>query len=113
LTLNYIYTSPNPLSAPADNTIGHGSCMMSKIAGKTIGVARNAQVFTTVIDYNNFIYENFLDGILKVYDHIVANGNGKKAVVNMSVGFQLVVQVNQSFINKLGQFSPLGVVPPG
>jgi hypothetical protein len=90
-----IFTFPHPPTNPRVNDQPpvsgpgyHGTSMMARMAGKTVGLARKATITFTVINHEKYIYENFLDGLMKIHDDIRSKGRGKKAVVNMSVNFQ-------------------------
>jgi hypothetical protein len=76
-----------------DNKPGfHGSCMMAKMVGKTLGTARKATVSHTVINFEKSIYEHFLDGLMRVHDTIRKAEHGHKAIVNLSLNFQTFAQ---------------------
>ena len=75
--------------------------MLTKIAGRTRGIARRSTIFLTRIDALTYINENWLDGLQMVYDHIIANDYQGKAVVNMSIKFK---SMNQGWINRFGMF---------
>ncbi|KAF1959588.1 subtilisin-like protein [Byssothecium circinans] len=68
----------------------HGTCMMAIMAGKTLGTARKATITFTAIDYQKYVYEHFIDALLKVYDDIKSKENGEKAIVNMSLSFLIL-----------------------
>jgi hypothetical protein len=103
--INKIYTSPNPVPAGAwqDNARWHGTCMIAKAAGKSIGIARNVDaVYVTMIPYERYISENFLDGLMKIYDDIAATpGKASKSIINMSV-LWYNNQISLQWKNKLG-----------
>jgi hypothetical protein len=109
-----LYPGPNAASTPGDMPMqdpnngmsrgGHGSAMLSKIGGKTLGVAPKITPVLTVIPAATSVYENFLYGLSKIYDHAVANVLRGKAVVNMSINFK-TTKVNQGFINRFRKFS--------
>jgi hypothetical protein len=67
---------------------GHGTCTIGKIIGKTIGLARQAEVVATSIKVDERMNESFLDGLVQIYNAIIARGTGKggtaSAVVNIS-----------------------------
>jgi hypothetical protein len=93
----------NPYN-PGDG--GHGSCMLSKIAGTTLGVAKRITPIMTVINPNLFINENYLDGLQKIYDHIIENGNQGKSTLSMALNFKTPT-LSQGWINRFGMlFSP-------
>lgn len=89
----------NPLSPG-----GHGSCMLSKIAGKTLGSAKKITPILTRIDPATAYFEDFLDGLQMIYDHVIANGNKGKAVINMSLNFK-TSDVPQGWVNRFGKLS--------
>lgn len=77
--------------------------MISKMAGATLGVARKANVYATVMDRQMWIYENYLDGLWKIYDNIIATqSTSPRNVVNMPWNFPLSY-TGQDFVNKVGE----------
>ncbi|KAF2125602.1 glycoside hydrolase family 55 protein [Dothidotthia symphoricarpi CBS 119687] len=93
-----ILVEPYPPTVVGDNPSGgtkpgfHGTCMLAKMAGKSLGSARKATVSFTAINYEKSVYEHFIDALLKVHDDIAKNSRGKKSVVNMSLSFQVFQQ---------------------
>lgn len=64
--------------------------MAAKLGGNTLGIARAAQeIVITVINWDNYINDSFLDGLLRIYDDIVAKGRQKTSVVNLSIAGKL------------------------
>ncbi|KAK5653721.1 hypothetical protein OQA88_8752 [Cercophora sp. LCS_1] len=85
LAIEYLYPAPNPVSSVRENDQKrHGTKCMSKAVGKTVGVARRTTLVQTVINFDVYIMDMFLDGLLKMHEDIRAKGRGRKAVLNIS-----------------------------
>jgi hypothetical protein len=82
---------------------GHGSCMLSKIAGATLGVAKKITPIITVINSQAYIDENFLDGLQMIYDHVIANGNQGISTVSMSINVKSQ-DITQGWIARFGMY---------
>ncbi|KAK6339873.1 hypothetical protein TWF718_009262 [Orbilia javanica] len=71
----------------------HGTIVTSKVAGKITGAAQKAKiVFIETGDgrsIDTFEPEGWIDGLLRIYDHIKSVNNGKNCIVNISFGFGL------------------------
>jgi hypothetical protein len=87
---------------PSTGKGGHGSSMLSKIAGKQCGTAKKVTPVLTRIG-NIHIYETWLDALTRIYDHVVANNN-RGATLSMSLNFKQQ-NVNQGWINRFGKLS--------
>ena len=65
---------------------GHGTCMVSRVAGIVCGSAKKAEItvvrYTDKNGYSNT--ESAIDGLVKVFDDLEDHQAGKSAVVNMS-----------------------------
>jgi hypothetical protein len=80
--------------------------MVSKVGGNTIGIARRGQIWSTVIDYDNYITEHFLDWLMRIYDNIVRLGQNGKAVVNLSLSFAYPDRVSYGWIEQFRELLP-------
>lgn len=81
-----IYPGPFPVSDYLENDPKrHGTKCIAKMAGRNLGLAKNARVSATIIDFDASYYEHFLDALAKIYDDIYVRSRGKMAVVNMSM----------------------------
>ncbi|KAI9820804.1 MAG: hypothetical protein M1827_005175 [Pycnora praestabilis] len=87
--IDWIWAGPAPDTGKKDDTSGHGTCMLSKVIGSGVGVAKNAKsTMVSIADYNgNTNIESIIDALVKVYDDIALNGYGGQAVVSMSLVF--------------------------
>jgi len=85
----------------------HGTCMLSLIIGRTVGIARNAKPIIVRVNPDRYLPESFLDGLSRVYDHILANGNQGKAVVNLSFNFK-EENINLGLKRQLGMYIMIG-----
>ncbi len=96
MTIRPLRTQPNTLATVwNDKTGGHGTCTVAKLAGKTLGVARRAaEIVVTVINYNDYIQEHFLDGLLNIFDDIHGRRE-KSSVVNLSIQGNLATATNR------------------
>lgn len=83
-----------------DDKFGHGTCVLSKLAGPKYGVAKNVNIVVVKMqaerpkDGNGkaifAIYgATYLDAIRSVIDDIKSNKRQGKAVINMSFGFPI------------------------
>jgi hypothetical protein len=72
------------------NKPGHGTCVAAKVIGKTVGLAKNANMVVTRMNTDEMINETWLDGLLKIHDAILAKGTRQggtaSAIVNLSIG---------------------------
>ena len=80
---------------------GHGSCVVSRIAGATYGIAKqsNIVIVKVAIVNNELPSSEVLNGLIMIYDDIIAKGLKGKAVVNLSLGGKSVA--NYLLDNKL------------
>ncbi|KAK6352190.1 hypothetical protein TWF730_009020 [Orbilia blumenaviensis] len=79
---------------PFAASASHGTCMVSKIAGKVTGLAGDAEiVFVEVLSGRGFarlyILSDVIDGILKIYDHIKRRKVKRNNVISLSMGIYL------------------------
>ncbi|EFQ31682.1 subtilase [Colletotrichum graminicola M1.001] len=73
-----------------DDKNGHGSCVQSLVNGPLFGVAKAADIVIVKLGAR-FTLDNILFGLLLVYQDVIKNKLQGKAVVNMSLGSQLLV----------------------
>jgi hypothetical protein len=66
----------------------HGTLCLSKAVGKTVGIARKASVVSTVWNFETYIQEHWLDGLVKIHQDIYVKGRGAKSVVNLSIAIK-------------------------
>lgn len=84
-----LYPGPFPASDYLSNDPKrHGTKCIAKMAGKNLGLAKKATVSATIIDFDTFYFESFLDGLVKIYDDIYVRARGKMAVVNLSISIR-------------------------
>lgn len=113
LNIRYLYTRPRGRTTPNDSPVGHGTCVVAKIGGRTLGIAREAtEMVVTVLNFGDYISESWLDGLRMVYDDIKAKKLEKTSVVNLSISLELksdggTTGVSQAMINKMGKFKVL------
>jgi hypothetical protein len=74
--------------APPGRIGYHGTRMLSKMVGSTVGLARRATPIITVIPYDTYIIEHFIDALQLVYTSILEGDRGPQSVVNMSLNFK-------------------------
>ncbi|KAK4187709.1 glycosyl hydrolase [Podospora australis] len=93
-----LYPGPYRASGWFDNDDKrHGTACLSKMFGKTYGVARKATVYATTWDFNQGIYEHYLDALALVHSNIVSNpGRGSKSVINLSIAIE-AVQISDAY----------------
>lgn len=72
----------------------HGSCVAAKVIGKTVGLARKAQVVVTQLDYDNFSDDTWIDGLRLILDDIITKGRVKTAIVNFSIASAIMALTN-------------------
>ncbi|KAG4428636.1 hypothetical protein IFR05_015880, partial [Cadophora sp. M221] len=113
LNIRYLYTHPRVRTTPNDTPRGedkpggHGTCVTAKVGGKTVGVARKAaEIVITVVNFEESLAENFLDGLLMVYDDIKEKKREKTSVVNISQQWPLKANspkagISQAMIAKM------------
>ncbi|KAK2846342.1 hypothetical protein FQN49_005817, partial [Arthroderma sp. PD_2] len=84
------YIWPEPKSVPHEerdfNPKFHGTGVLSRAVGRTVGIARKASVVVVVKsnkDGRSTIY-NFIDALLKTYDDITEHHPNGKVVINLS-----------------------------
>jgi hypothetical protein len=76
--------------------------MIAKAAGKTLGIARNAHIHITVVPRPQYLQENFLDGLLRIYDDIAGTtGRAEVSIVNFSVNWPSD-QISENFATAFG-----------
>ncbi|KAH7407387.1 glycosyl hydrolase family 71-domain-containing protein [Cadophora sp. MPI-SDFR-AT-0126] len=97
-----IFTGPHIASTSDDGPWGHGSCILSLMVGKQLGLAKKANAFASVITRDGYINENFLDGLSKFYDHIIDNNKQGQAVVNMALSFTRGRGVSDEWVDRFG-----------
>ena len=73
-------------TGPQDNK-GHGTCMLSRISGKQFGTSKLVKPVISVINYPA-PPEAFLDGLKRMFDHVINNKNQGKAVLSMSLNWK-------------------------
>jgi subtilisin family serine protease len=81
-----------PLQLEETDEDGHGSCVISKVSGPRLGVAKNANI--TVVKFaaehdGRIWFSSLLDSLYLVCRDVVAGGLQGKAVVNLSWGIPL------------------------
>ena len=81
--------------------------MLSKIAGIQCGTAKKITPVLTRISETNIV-ENYLDGLQRIYDHVVANNN-RGATLNMSLNFKRS-WVTQAWINRFGMLFRIEII---
>jgi len=69
---------------------GHGSCVISKVAGPRFGVAKNANIvvakYAVDIQTGHIWKSSILELLSLIYEDVIARGLQGKAVVNLSFG---------------------------
>lgn len=104
LSFALLFPGPFPVTSFRENDPKrHGSKCLSKAVGKTVGLARKARVVATVIDFNTYIHEHFLDALALIHEDIYVRGRGTKSVVNMSI---LIAssQISNAYQDRMGKF---------
>ncbi|KAL2126620.1 hypothetical protein VTI74DRAFT_527 [Chaetomium olivicolor] len=109
-----LFPGPNPKSDWMENDEKrHGTACMSRAIGKTVGIARKARLVATVIDYDKYIYEHFLDALAQIHDDIYIKGRGTKSVVNISISISTHL-LTAAYLEKMAwlfrELHSLGVV---
>ncbi len=79
----------------------HRTACLSKGVGKTVGIARKANVVAAVWDFERTIYEHWLDGLAKVHADIFNGARGAKSVINLSISIPQG-QLSAAFVDKMG-----------
>jgi len=82
----------------------HGTSCISRAAGKKLGIARKARVVATVFDATTFVFEHWLDALVKIHADIYIKGRGTKSVVNLSVSI-LESLIPDAFQDRMGMWS--------
>lgn len=82
----------------------HGTSCISRAAGKKLGIARKARVVATVFDVTTFVFEHWLDALVKIHADIYIKGRGTKSVVNLSVSI-LESLIPDAFQDRMGMWS--------
>ncbi|KAK6362768.1 hypothetical protein TWF730_000223 [Orbilia blumenaviensis] len=64
----------------------HGTQMVTKIAGRTSGIARKASIVMVAIRDGEFLMSlaSILDGLMKMYDHIQKYNSNRPCIINIS-----------------------------
>lgn len=85
--------------------------MLSKIGGVTYGVAKSITPIMTTFNYDNYVSENFLDGLSMIYDDVITRNKPENSILSMSLNFVLdgnqasdSKQVSNAFIQRMGFF---------
>lgn len=116
-----LYPGPKPATAPQSPSLyhwNHGSCVIAKVIGKTLGLARNAQVVIAQFNPDEYSDETWLDSVRMIIDDIVDKKREKTSVVNLSEAFTLKVSIDHEIvyegvtpavIDRLGTYA---VLPP-
>jgi hypothetical protein len=98
---------------------GHGTCVAAKVIGKTVGLARNANIVVTSLKTDEAFHESWLDGILKIYERILSKGTNQggvsSAIINISIQGNLLTTSrpgdwNSALIDKFGMFANTGSI---
>jgi subtilisin family serine protease len=96
-----------PLQLTETDEIGHGSCVISKIAGPRYGVAKNTNITVVKLAINpqtgDLTGSSVLESLSLIWKDVIKNSLQGKAVVNMSGGLVLNKAYNEhhEFINTL------------
>ena len=80
----------------------HGSKCIGKAVGKTVGVARKARVVATVLDFNTYILEHFLDALALIHEDIYVKGRGAQSVVNLSISIE-ANRISAAYQDRMGK----------
>ncbi|KAK2834896.1 hypothetical protein FQN49_006807 [Arthroderma sp. PD_2] len=87
IKIDWLWSGPNPGSAKTDldKVHQHGTGVLSRIAGRTLGIAKKADIVVVVDRQRDGTgYDlNGIDSLLKTYDHIAKNKD-RKVVVNLN-----------------------------
>lgn len=92
-----------------DDKFNHGSCVLSKVAGPTFGVAKNVDVVVVKLQAdttNGFkiLTSTYMDAMIEVKNDILNRKLQGKAVINCSFGFSIPANDrNAQIIKKLTQ----------
>ena len=91
----WLFAGPNPDEKKDEqNSIGHGSCMLSKVVGKKYGVAKLATPVIVKVPFGSNPAA-YLDGVLKAYDDQRAKHDtdqAARAILSMSWVYPRVSQ---------------------
>jgi hypothetical protein len=87
---------------------GHGSCVLSKLAGATHGVAKKPTIVIVKLA-PKMTAEMYIDGFKSIMQDIMTKGRtGGKAVINMSQGVELSKfsdELRKAFRDTISAFS--------
>jgi hypothetical protein len=84
----------------------HGTKMMAKVAGRTLGIARRTHVQFTVFPGPEWISEHHIDGLSKMYDEIQGiAGRGGKSTLLIAQSHNPGSEVSDGWIARKGKLS--------